>query len=166
MSPLPSRVVLDNTVVSSLHEAGALPRVLCLWGSQWVVPLQVRDEAAARKLHGAAARTILDQLESRGTIEYASPDPATEGALFVRLQRTRGQGESAAIAIAYMRGLVVATDDRRATKSCQGLRPPVVVLTTEAILTIAVDDGLLVASEAQAIWTATGIKDPNRGLGR
>lgn len=166
MSPLPARVVLDNTVISSLHEAGALARVLGLWDGQWVVPLPVRDEAEARKIHGAAVRATLDYLESQGTLEYAAPEPKTEGALFERLQRTRGQGESAAIAIAFARGLVVATDDRRATNSCHSLRPPVVVLTTEAVLTLAIGDGLLTENEARAIWTATGIEDPSRGIGK
>lgn len=166
MSPLPSRIVLDNTVISSLHEAGALARVLTLWNGQWLVPLQVRDEAAARKVYGPESRVILNRLESQRTLEYVSPDPSTEGATFEALQRTRGQAESAAIAIAYARGCVVATDDRRAARSCERLKPPVLVVTTEALLTIAVTDGLLTDSEAQDIWAATGIHDPSRGLGR
>lgn len=166
MSPLPSRVVLDTTVVSSLHLASALAQVLGLWPSQWIVPLQVRDESAAWRSLGPGLVAALDSLNARGTIEYASPNPGPEGALFVQLQRTRGQGESAAIAIAYVRGFVVATDDRRAKRSCAGLHPPVAVLATEELLTIAVGDGSLTRAEAERIWIATGIRDPRRGIGR
>jgi predicted nucleic acid-binding protein len=166
VSPLPSRVVLDTTVLSSLHLANALAHVLGLWESQWVVPLQVRDEAAAWPSFGPGLVTLLDGLFARGTIEYASPNPGPEGALFAKLQRVRGQGESAAIAIACVRGFVVATDDRRAKRSCEGLHPPVAALATEELLTIAVGDGALTRAEAERIWIATGIQDPRRGIGR
>ncbi len=165
MSPLSSRVVLDNTVIPTLYVANALSEVLRLWPGQWIVPLQVRDEAAAWKAHGADVVTALEHLRSRGTIEYASPEPGPEGRLFAQLQRTRGEGESAAIAIAYVRGFAVATDDRRARRSCQGLKPPVLTIATEALLDIAVTDGLLAESQARAIWASTGIADPNRGVG-
>jgi predicted nucleic acid-binding protein len=166
VSPLPSGVVLDNTMISTLYLAGALSRVLGLWPGQWVVPLQVRDEAGAWKLHGAEVVTVLNDLQARGVIDYATPDPGPEGALFAQLQRTRGQGESAAIAIAYRRGFAVATDDRQARVSCQGLAPPVRVLATEALLKVAVDDSPLTPAEAQPIWRATGIRDPTRWIGR
>jgi len=165
VSPLPSCVVLDTTVISSLHLADALSQVLGLWQSQWIVPLQVREESAAWKPSGPGLVTLLDTPRARGTIEYASPNPGREGALFAQLQRTRGQGESAAIAIAYVRGFVVATDDRRAKRSCEGLSPPVAVLATEDLLTIAVRDGALTRSEAERVWIATGIQDPHRRIG-
>jgi predicted nucleic acid-binding protein len=165
MSPLPSLVVLDTTVISSLHLARALSRVLGLWKGKWIVPLQVRDEAAAWKSHGPDIAAMLDSLRSRGVIDYASPNPGPEGTLFTRLQRTRGQGESAAITIAYHRGGAVATDDRRARRSCEGLNPPVTTFATEALLTLAVQDGLLTRTEARQIWRTTGIRDPKRGIG-
>jgi predicted nucleic acid-binding protein len=166
VSPLPSGVVLDNTVISTLILARALSLLLQLWPGKWIVPLQVRDEAAAWKLHGAEVISTLNELRSRGVVDYASPEPGLEGALLAQLQRTRGQGESAAIAIAYQRGFAVATDDRQARASCQALNPPVPVLATEALLKLAVDDGLLTLAEAQAIWRATGIRDPTRWIGR
>jgi predicted nucleic acid-binding protein len=164
LSPLPSRVALDNTVISSLFVAGALSQILELWEGNWIVPLQVRDEAAAWKARGAGLVILLNNLQSRGVVEYASPEPGPEGALFAQLQRTRGQGESAVIAIAYSRRLVVATDDRQARRSCETLTPAVPTFATEDLLSLAVADGLLTLPEAQAIWSATGILDPNRGI--
>lgn len=162
---LPARVALDNTVVSSLQVAGALARVLALWPGGWIVTLQVRDEAADWKIHGARVVSLLDLLESRGEVEYATPEPGHEGSLFTVLHRTLGRGESASIAIAHTRGFIVATDDRQATRACQGLNPPVATLTTEGLLTAAIADGLLDLSEAEVIWQQTGIRDPGRGIG-
>jgi len=41
MNAFPPRIVLDNTVVSSFQEAGALVRVLELWPGRWLVPVEV-----------------------------------------------------------------------------------------------------------------------------
>lgn len=164
MSALSSRVVLDNTVISSLHVAGALAQVLRLWEGTWIVPLQVRDETAAWKALGAGAVVLLDSLHSRGVLDYLSPDPGPEGTLFVQLSRTRGQGESAAIALAFYRQAAVATDDRQAKRSCEILSPPVPTFATEELLSVAVIDGLITMEQARAIWHSTGIRDPNRGI--
>lgn len=165
MSPLPARVVLDNTVISSLHIASSLRQVLELWAGFWLVPLQVRAEAAAWKGHGPYVVNLLDDLDSHGVLAYVSPEPGPEGALFAQITRTRGEGESAAIAIAHHRQAAVATDDRQARRSCQDLNPPVPLLATEELLTIAVADSRLAAEQARALWSAIGITDPNRGLG-
>jgi predicted nucleic acid-binding protein len=156
-------IALDNTVISSLQDARALERVLRM-GSTWVVPLQVLDEARAWPAHGAEVVRILDALEAEGVVNYETPQPGTEGALFAALRRTRGLGESAAIAIAYQRKTIVATDDRRAKKSCESLNPPVRVLATEEILAIAVGDGTLPSQDAREIWGAMGIIDLDRQL--
>lgn len=165
MSSLPARVVLDNTVISSLHLAGALSEVLEVWAGRWIVPLQVRDEATAWREHGASLGSLIDELRQRGVLSYASPEPGPEGKLFAQLTRTRGQGESAAIAIAHHRQAAVATDDRQAQRSCAQLNPPVAVIKTEELLATAVADGLLSTARARAIWHATGIRDPARDPG-
>lgn len=156
-------IVLDNTVVSSLQEAHALEPVLRM-GISWVVPLQVRDEAAAWPAHGTAVARILDALAAAGILSYATPEPGIEGALFATLRRTLGLGESASIAIAHQRQLIVATDDRKARRACQELNPPVQVVATEEILATAVADGGLSGHDAREIWAATGITDPRRQL--
>ena len=129
------------------------------------MPLQVRDEAAAWKAYGPAAVAILSRLESEGALEFATPAIGPEGALFSLLQRTRGEGESAAIAVAHYHGCAVATDDRQARQSCNELTPPVPTLSTEQLLAAAVEDGLLGISQAKTIWAATGISNPSRRIG-
>lgn len=156
--------VLDNSVVSALHQAGALLRVLEIWPGRWVVPAQVREEASCWKSEGYRVVAILDSLATRGVIAYAEIDPSSEGALMGQLSRSLGQGESAAIAMAYRRGFGVALDDRAARKACERLQPSVEWVSTEGLLMRAVAEGRLTRVEAAAIWNGTGIQDPRRGL--
>jgi predicted nucleic acid-binding protein len=164
MSPLPSRLVLDNTVISTLQEAEVLSSVLEYWPGQWLVPLEVMGEAARWKAHGASVTATLHELDARRVLEITAIVPQVEGQLFAQLQRNLGQGESAAIAIAFHRKLGVTLDDRRARRARDRLSPPVPWLSTEEILGQAVHDGFLTRAEAEAIWQATGIRDPNRGI--
>lgn len=164
MSTLLFRIVLDNTVISSFQTAGALTRVLELWPGRWLIPVEVVGEAARWKAHGASVTLILNQLDARRVIEITAIDPRVEGALFVQLTRTLGQGESAVIAIAAHRQLMAALDDRRARRACDRLAPAVPWVPTEGILGYAVADGHLTRAEAEAIWKATGILDPRRSV--
>ena len=158
------RVVLDNSVISALHEAECLSRVLKFWPARWIVPLQVRDEAAAWKTQGPKVVAILDSLARESVVEFASVVPLLEGPVFVRLQHALGQGESAAIAIAFHRELWVATDDRRARRACDELSPKVPWIATEGLLGLAVTGGFLTRSQAELVWAATNIRDPKRRI--
>jgi predicted nucleic acid-binding protein len=121
-------------------------------------------EAAAWKAHGANVVAALRDLETRGVVEITALVPQVEGSIFSVLQRTLGQGESAAIAIAFHRRLLVCLDDRRARRSCERLSPAVSWLSTEDIIGQAVRDGHIDRATADAIWLATGIRDPNRRI--
>ncbi len=161
---LPTRIVLDNSVISALREAESLSRVLGFWPARWIVPLQARDEAAAWKLQGAKVVAILDSLGRESVVELASVEPRIEGPLLVRLQRTLGQGESGSIAIAFHRAAWVATDDRRARRACDELSPRVRWVSTERLLGLAVTDGFLTQTQAEEVWSATKIRDPKRRI--
>src|SRR5215211_107406 len=152
MTAQPSRIVLDNTVVSSFQEAGALVKVLELWPGRWLVPLEVVGEAAKWKAHGASVTLTLRQLDARRVIEITAVDPRLEGQLFAQMTRTLGQGESAVIAIASHRKLMAALDDRRARRACDRLSPPVPWVATEGILGYAIADGHLTRADAETIW--------------
>jgi predicted nucleic acid-binding protein len=157
-------IVLDNTVISSLEEAGALAQMLNLWPGRFVVPVEVRGEAGNWKLRGASVTLTLDSLAAQKVISITSIDPRKEGSLFSQLTRRLGQGESAVIAIASVRHMTAALDDRRARRACNQLAPPVPWVPTEGLLGLAVADGLLTRAEAESIWLATGISDPNRSV--
>jgi predicted nucleic acid-binding protein len=164
ISPAQRPIVLDNTVVSNLHRAGALSRVLEFWPGQWLVPWQVRDEAAGWPTEGSRVASALEDLRERRVIDFAALEPRVEGSLFARLTRTLGQGEAATVAIAYHRHYVVALNDYPAQRACNRLAPPVPWVVTEVLLQCAVAEGHLILDEARAIWTAVGIRDPKRQI--
>lgn len=164
MSPLPSRLVLDNATISTLQEAGVLARVLEYWPGRWLVPMEVMGEAAKWRAHGASVTATLRRLAAQSVVEIAAISPQSEGQLFAQLQRTLGEGESAAITIAFHRRTGVCLDDRRARRACDRLSPPVQWISTEQVLGLAVQDGFLTRAEAEAIWMATGIHDPHRHI--
>ena len=160
----PKRCALDNTVLSTLHRARALARVLRLWPGRWLLPLDVRQEASRWRGECGTVLAIVDALRAEGLLEQDSINPASEGALYAELQRTLGRGEAAAIAIVFHRRLTVALDDRQGQRRCAALVPPVSWYSTEGLLVEAVSDGMLTRVEAQGIWAATGIQDPTRGI--
>lgn len=155
-------LVLDNSVVSNLHRAGALGRVLAFWSGRWLVPLQVKDEAAAWPSEGQSVLRSLEDLRERRVLDFVVLDPRGEGALFARLTRTLGQGEAASITIAYHRHYGVSLDDYPARRACDRLVPPLSSIMTEGLLRCAVVEGYLALDEARAIWEAIGISDPRR----
>jgi predicted nucleic acid-binding protein len=134
MNARPDRIVLDNSVISTFHDARALARILELWPGRWLIPIEVEGEAAAWPAHGTAVKAILRDLSQRQIVEITAIDPRVEGRLFAQLTRRLGQGESAVIAIALHRGFMAALDDRRARRACDGLTPPVPWVATEGIL--------------------------------
>jgi predicted nucleic acid-binding protein len=164
MSALPFRIVVDNTVISTLQEANVLARVLGFWPGRWLIPIEVQGEAAAWKAHGASVTATLSYLSAQRIVEVTAVNPQIEGPVFAQLTRTLGQGESAVIAIAAHRRFMAALDDRRARRACDRLSPPVPWIPAEGILGYAVADGHLSRADAQAFWQATGILDPRRGI--
>lgn len=161
-SPASLAYVLDNSVLSALHQAGALDQMLAFWPGKWLIPEEVREEAQQWKSEGERVIRVLNDLCERGVAAYVRIDPITEGSLLPRLSRTLGQGEAVAIAIAHARRLGAALDDRAARHACQRLVPPVPWIATEEILLCAVREGYLAAAEAGEIWASTGIADPKR----
>lgn len=162
ISPARLPLVLDNTVVSTLHRANALRRVLELWPGRWFVSVQVREAAAVWPIEGKNVTSILADLVERRILEIITLDPRIEGRLFATLNRTLGQGESATIALAYYRQYGAGLDDNAARQACNRLVPPVMWTGTENLLRCAVTEHLLTLDEARAIWAATGVLDPRR----
>ncbi|MGH2459585.1 MAG: hypothetical protein ACRDIY_12050 [Chloroflexota bacterium] len=162
LSPSQLPLVLDNSVVSNLHRAGVLERVLTLWVGRWLVPLQVKDEAAAWPGEGQRVVRGLEDLRERRILDFVVLDPRAEGALYARLTRTLGQGEAASITIAYHRQYGVALDDYPARRACDRLVLPLPSIMTEGLLHCAVVEGFLALDEARAIWVTMGIADPKR----
>jgi predicted nucleic acid-binding protein len=164
LSPAALIYVLDTSVLSSLHQARALDTVLACWPGRWLIPEEVREETQRWVAERERISRVLVDICRRGIASYVEIDPRTEGPTLARLSRALGQGEAAAIAIAYGRGLGAAVDDRAARRACDRLVPAVPWIATEEVLMWCITEGHMPAAEARRIWAATGISDPRRQL--
>ena len=164
----PTRIVLDNSVISALHEAESLSRVLGFWpGTMDSSAYRPEMRPAAWKLRGAKVVAILDSLGLRSrSSSWHRLNRLNRGSPYLSaLQRTLGQGESAVNRNRVSpRKLWVATDDRRARRACDELSPRVRWVSTERLLGLAVTDGFLTQTQAEEVWAATKIRDPKRRI--
>jgi predicted nucleic acid-binding protein len=69
-----------------------------------------------------------------------------------------GEGESESIAIARARNYIVATDDSRATEECREIFPDLEIVTTNQILRMAKEDGLLKQQQINEMWRLIRIR--------
>ena len=81
---------------------------------------------------GALEPIVLEQLEqgSVGLVDFDDDEPLA----FIELARHLDDGEAATLAIAHRRRWTVATDDRKAQRFAESLEPPVLLVSTSALL--------------------------------
>lgn len=94
---------------------------------------------------------------SAGHLHPTVVDTIEELSVFADLSRALGEGESAAIAAAGVRGLPLAIDDRAAAKRARSVFPALRVVGTRELMVRAIRCGLLSVEEADAIkaeWEA------------
>jgi predicted nucleic acid-binding protein len=156
MSPFRRPVILDNDVLSRLHSAGAVRRVLECWPKgSFCVSEQVIDEATRWAGKGHELVAILKDLEAEGVVTFMTIDESSEEELsaytILRLGERLGSGESASIAIASHRGFDIATDDGIAREVCHESYPSVFTFGTGDLLNTAVEDGIMTRSEVNSI---------------
>jgi len=156
MSPLKKPVVLDNDVVSRLYGAGTLRRALEVWPkSSFCVTEHVIEEARQWRTEGQRLVALLKELEAEGILMFISIDESSEEEVWayarLLLKNKLGRGESASIAIACHRGFDIATDDSVAADTCKAMNPSVSILGTGVLLNMAVQDGLMIEGEVNAI---------------
>jgi predicted nucleic acid-binding protein len=88
---------------------------------------------------------------SAGHITVITVNNPEELATFGELRRFLGSGESAALAAAFHRNLVFATDDRRTRREADKRLGTGRLLTTPGILLAAIQGGILTVQEADKI---------------
>ena len=103
---------------------------------------ELTDRAQAAEAEKAVAAGLMQAIELT--------EPA-ELALFATLNQFLGRGESAAIAVAVIRGWMVATDDRLARRECERRLGPNRTLSTPSILLDCIRNGLLSVADADNI---------------
>jgi predicted nucleic acid-binding protein len=103
--------------------------------------------------------TFPEQLErlaralQAGLVQEIAADRPEELALFGRLTETHrlGEGEASAIAVAFVRRLALAIDDKAAIRQARALDPSLRILGTQDLMVAALRAGIVSLAEADTI---------------
>lgn len=130
-------IVIDACCLINLCAVGELGEWLPSPGCRWHLPAAVRDEALyihVAEDEGARKKQPVDLKDylNRGILHECAPETSEEKEHFVELAIDLDDGESMALAIAYHREWMLATDDRKARTAASKLEVP--VLTTPQIM--------------------------------
>jgi predicted nucleic acid-binding protein len=147
---MPETIVITDTSVLInflvLDEVGLLSR---LPDRSFVVTDHVRAEITA---HHSEQLQRLEQAFASGMLEEIRVTDLEEVRLFAKLTATGlGIGECSAIAVAAHRKLALAIDDKRAIKKLHKMSLGLTVLTTEMLVVLLIQHGILTVAEADAM---------------
>lgn len=143
-------VVADTCVLINFMRVGRLDLVCRHRGFRLVVTEHVRAE-----ILDPVQADLLATAISLGNIEEVMVTDPAELALFATLNAVLGHGESAAIAVAALRGWHIATDEKgRTRREVETRLGRGRLLTTPDLLLSCIRSGSLTLSEADAIKDA------------
>jgi predicted nucleic acid-binding protein len=145
-TPAILEVILDTSVLVNFLAVDRVDLLYRLPQYNFVVTAHVRGEVT---YPDQAAR--LTAAIHAGHLHELSPGTHAEVATFANLTATLGVGESAAIAAAQHRVMVVAVEDRTARRIAGSHVGKGNVLTTTDLMLSIIQGGLLTVAEADAI---------------
>lgn len=152
-------VVLDNTILSNFARVQQTDAVFALWGKQLCAPREVLAEYAVG--------VSLAQLPAEDWSWLPAAECTPEEIAFGQTQPARlGNGERAALSIAYHRKALLATDDLFARQIAG--RYAIVVIGTVGILLRCLRRGILTQPQAQTAldqMIAAGYRSPITDIG-
>ena len=133
-------VLLDTTILSNFALVGLTPILTDLWGDQVATTEEVLEEYAAGVETGKLPSEDWTHLE---TITLSSE----EQVLGIKMFPKYGRGERSCLAVAAIRGAILATDDQFARRAAKlyGIE----LIGTVGILKTCVQSGLLSQLVAQ-----------------
>ena len=133
-------VLLDTTILTNFALVGLTPVLGDLWGDQVATTEEVLEEYAAGVETGKLPPEDWTHLE---TITLSSE----EQVLGLKMFPKYGRGERSCLAVAVVRGAILATDDQLARRAAKLHR--IELIGTVGILKTCVQSGLLSQLEAQ-----------------
>ena len=142
-------VITDTSVLINFLVLDRACLLKCVPTHRFVVTDHVRSEVTAH-YHEQLQR--LEQAFSAQILEEITVSDLAEVQLFAKLTATGlGIGECSAIAVAVHRQLILAIDDKRATKKVASLGLDLTILTTESLMVLLIQHGALSVDEADAL---------------
>lgn len=135
-SSSPPTLILDACVALNLAATGIPTDILATLRSQFAMARQAAEETLYIETitAGKATQELVDLREwvAEGVLQVFDLAPA-ETRQFVTLATEIDDGEAATLAIAQIRGLEVATDDRKARRVAQRLNLPEPIRTSRLL---------------------------------
>ena len=131
-----AELLLDACVVINLIGSGVpLAELAGANQSQFLMARLAAQEVlflGSESEEGALEPIVLERLEqgSLGLVDFDDD----ERLAFIELARHLDDGEAATLAIAHRRRWPVATDDRKAQRLAESLEPPILLVSTSALL--------------------------------
>lgn len=141
-----SVIILDASVLINFLTIDRVDLLTHLPEHRFVITAHVGREVTYSDQAARLATAI-----HNGHLRELSAGIHAELATFARLTRTLGIGESAAIAAAQHRSMVVAVEDRTARRTAESLVGKRNVLSTTDLMVSIIHAGLLTVAEADAI---------------
>jgi predicted nucleic acid-binding protein len=140
-------IIFDATILSNFARIGQTSWLERVYASRACTTLMVAEEIRQGVEAGYRALDSIERaLRPAGWLPVVGPETTEEQILYLDLLSSLGSGEASCLAIAKMRDMVLATDDRAARQKAaeQGVR----VTGTLGILIRLVRDGHLSLPEA------------------
>ena len=133
-------VLLDATILTNFARVELTSVPIDLWGDQVYTTVEVLREYEVGIRTAGLPTLVWKQVTALRLTDH-------EQAIAAKMSRKLGQGESTCLAIALIRGAIVATDDKlaRRTAANHGIR----CIGTVGILRSCIQQGLLSQSKAQ-----------------
>jgi len=142
-------VVTDTSILINLIHTGHLALLGGLPGFRFVI----LDEVLAEILHPVQQRIVTEAITA-GHIRRESISSTEELALYAELRQVLGAGESSCLALAEMRGWIVACDEKRVfLREARRRLGEGRILNTPGIYVLSIQAGLItvaVVDEAKA----------------
>ena len=159
-------IIFDACVLSNFALSGSFPLIKSLYSGTSYLTDFVAEEILRGIRKGHEALAVVRQACRDGWLGEINLERAEEKDLFTSLSVSLGSGEASSIAVAKIRGMVFACDDRVARREVHLLE--VKLTGTVGILFRAVKTNLISSGEADNIlqlMIARGFYSPVRSIG-
>lgn len=134
-----SAKIIDACSLINLYASGRVVDVLQVFGGEFYVPKQVREEAMSiRRVEEEDSNRLvpepidLDGIIHQGLLKECGIEGEDEAAAFLQFAIDLEDGEAACLAIAKVRGWSVATDDKKAIRFAT--KAGIAVITTPELI--------------------------------
>jgi predicted nucleic acid-binding protein len=140
-------VLVDANILINLSKVNRLDLLGALTDLDFCVPPEVLGEVL-----NEPGKTLVGRCLGDGHLRELSFSAVSELALFTELRNIMGMGEAACLSLAFHRGALLASDEKRVfRREAEARLGPGRILNTPGILLLAIRRGILTIEEADEL---------------